>query len=302
MRIDTHAASEMPTAWPTQRLTVRGLDYALTDTGGDGPAVLLLHGWPDDRSLWRHQIPYLPQRGFRVIAVDWPSHGDSTRGVPVARHHVRELGLDTVALLDALGIAQAHLIAHDYGATVSWETMADHPHRFLSYCAISVGHSLEIVGDILRGALRRYLWLILHGMPRTSRAWYLSHNARRFRRAFASHPDADRILSRLTDGGEQTFWTVWERANPAWEVLWRYASSRRQRIPLPVLGIYSRQDEWMTEGQMQRSCKHVSGPWRYESLDGGHWLLQHPQAINALLGDWLAECERTQGSISIASP
>lgn len=292
-------------SWGTTRYSIRGLDYALTDTGGNGPAVMLLHGWPDERSIWRHQIAFLAQRGFRVIAVDWPSHGQSARGVPVARHHVRELGLDTVALLDTLGIDRAHLVAHDYGATVSWETVADRPHRFLSYCAISVGHSLEIVGDILRGALFRYVWLILHGMPRMSRAWYLSRDARRYRRAFASHPDANLILSRLNDRSEQTFWTVWESANPAWDVLWRYAFSRRRSIPLPVLGIYSTQDEWMTEGQMQRSGRHVSGPWRYERLDGGHWVpLQHPDAINALLGDWLAEREqrRTQGSISIASP
>jgi pimeloyl-ACP methyl ester carboxylesterase len=292
-------------SWETARYSIRGIDYALTDTGGDGPAVMLLHGWPDDRSLWRHQGPYLAQRGFRVIAVDWPSHGDSARGVPVARHHVRELGLDTVALLDALGVDKVHLVAHDYGATVSWETVADHPQRFHSYCAISVGHSLEIVGDILRGRLFGYLWLILHGMPRTSRAWYLSRDARRFRRAFASHPDASRILSRLTDGGEQTFWTVWEQANPAWEVLWRYLRSRRRSIPVPVLGVYSTQDEWMSEAQMRRSGAHVSAAWRYERLDGGHWVpLQHPDAVNALLGDWLAEqtADQPQGSISIASP
>lgn len=269
---------------------LRGIRYAYTDTGGGGPAVLLLHGWPDDRSLWRHQLSALTDRGYRVVALDWPGHGGSDIPTDRRRYAIPELGLDTVAALDALDIERAHLVAHDYGATVSWETAAVHPERFESFCAISVGHSVEIVRDILRGHVLHYTWLVLHGMPWASRAWYLASDARRFRRAFADHPDADVVLARLTGGGDQTFWTIWERANPSHEVLWRQIvrGARRRRLPMPAMGVYGLQDPLMTEGQMRRSGRYVDGPWRHEVLEGGHWLpLKRAEAVNDLLLDWL---------------
>ena len=193
-------------------------------------------------------------------------------------------------MLDQLGIERAHLIAHDYGATVSWETVVNYPERFLSYCAISVGHSAEILKDILRGSLFRYLWLILHGMPRLSRFLYLRRNAKRFHEKFASHPDKERILTKLEEGRDLRFWTVWEQANPAAEVVYRQfiRGERKRTIPLPVLGIYSNEDEWMTEGQMKRSSVYTTKSWRYERLEGGHWVqLEQSDRINAILSRWL---------------
>ena len=282
------------TAFVSQRVRVRGVDYAFTDTGNSGFPVILLHGWPDDRSIWRYQLPYLQSQGFRVISVDWIGHGESAIPADNSRYRISELGADTIALLDALQLDRVHLIAHDYGATVSWETVANHPARFSSYCALSVGHTVEILQDIAIGHLGRYLWLILHGMDRASRYWYLSNEAKRFRHKFASHPDAERILAKLTDGSDTKFWTIWEKANPSYDAIYRHflTEQRQKRITVPTLGLYSRDDEWMTEGQLARSYKHVDAPWRYEAIRGGHWVqLERPDNVNAILGSWLAQVE-----------
>ena len=279
------------TAIATQLIHVRGVDYALTDTQTPGPPVLLLHGWPDNRTIWRHQLEYLSSLGFRAIAVDWIGHGDSSIPTDVGRYHVNELGADTIALLDALQIDQVHLIAHDYGATVSWETVANYPQRFLSYCALSVGHSVEILRDIATGHLMHYLWLILHGLDRASRYWYLSHDAKRFRHKFASHPDAEAVLARLTGDDDTTFWSIWERANPSYDVFYRQflAGQRQKHLTVPTLGLYGSDDEWMTAGQLSRCYKYVDAVWRYESIRGGHWVqLECPDAVNAILESWLS--------------
>jgi pimeloyl-ACP methyl ester carboxylesterase len=279
----------------SKRISIRGVDYAITDTGNSGSPVMLLHGWPDDRTIWRYQIPYLRSLGFRAISVDWIGHGESSKPIDVKRYHVSEVGADTIALLDALQIDRAHLIAHDYGATVSWETVANYPNRFSSYCAVSVGHSVEILQDIVRGNLLRYLWLILHGMDFISRYWYLSNGARRFRDKFASHPDAARILAKLTDGSDSGFWTIWERANPSYDVIYRhlFKGQRRKKLSIPTMGLYSLDDEWMTEGQLSRCHKYVDATWRYECVDGGHWIqLERPEAVNQILGSWLLSVER----------
>lgn len=263
-------------------LDINGERYQVRDSKGSGPAVLLLHGWPDDSTLWRYQQRDLAAAGYRPIAVDWLCHGgSSTPSDPQRRCSIPNLGRDTIAILDALDIRRAHLVAHDYGATVSWETVANFPDRFMTYTAISVGHSLQILGDIFRGAALRYHWLILHGLRRSVR-YYLADDARRFWTKFASHPDAQHVLERLRSD-DTTFFTVWESANPAPAVTLRLLRNP-VRVPIPTLGIYSTQDEWMTPGQLQRSGRYVTGPWQYEGINGGHWVpLEQPAAVNSLL-------------------
>ncbi|WP_299609587.1 alpha/beta hydrolase [uncultured Tateyamaria sp.] len=272
------------------RHAVRGETYAVTDTGGDGPVVLLMHGWPDERTIWRYQIPALHAAGFRVVAVDWIGHGDSSIPTSKRRYRIPEVGRDLDALLDALGVQKCHLIAHDYGATVCWEFAANFGHRLHSYCAISVGPSIEILVDILKGHPLHYHWLILHGMDRLSRWVYLRKDKRRFRSKFGSHVDAERLLGRLQSGQDQTFWTIWEKANPAYDVTLRWLLfGRRKKITVPTLGLYSTDDEWMTRGQMQRAGRHIDAAWHFKTMECGHWLqLERPEETNDLLLGWLA--------------
>lgn len=191
-------------------------------------------------------------------------------------------------ICEALRLDRPHLVAHDYGATIAWEAAALYPECFRSFAAVSVGHSMALLRDIVFHPLR-YSWLVLHGMPRVSRAWYLSRDARRFRRAFADHPDAERILQKLTNGN-YLFWTVWERANPAPAVLARhlFGKLRNRQVQVPTLGVYGENDPYMTPAQMIRSRRYVVGEWRHETLKGGHWLpLETPQAVNDLLVEWM---------------
>lgn len=269
-------------------ITIRDIDYAYSDTGSDGDPVLFLHGWPDDRTIWRNQLAALSASRFRAVALDWPAHGESSVPTHVRRLAAPELCSDLPMICEALSLDRPHLVAHDYGATIAWEAVALHPERFRSFAAVSVGHSMALMRDIALHPLR-YSWLVLHGMPRASRAWYLSGDARRFRRAFADHPDAERILQRLINGND-LFWTVWERANPAPAVLARhlFGKLRQKLVSIPTLAIYGEADPYMTPTQMSRSRRYVTGAWRHEILKGGYWLpLETPQSINELLVEWM---------------
>jgi epoxide hydrolase 4 len=276
-----------------KQISVNGETYFVRDSGGDGAAVLLLHGWPDDGTVWRHQIDHLSRVGYRVICPDWLCHGKSSVPKNVSRCNRFQLARDTVSLLDALNIRRAHLIAHDYGATVSWETARLYPDRFYSFVALSVGHSYQILKEILTGHALNYTWLILHGLTWSHR-FYLSDNAKPFKKKFVHHPDADRILEKLTGDGDKTFFTVWERANSAVSVAAEFVVSLFQKkpvIPLPTLAIYSENDVWMTPGQLEKSAQYVSGDWNYVSLKNcDHWLqLERPDDVNTLLSDWLSK-------------
>jgi pimeloyl-ACP methyl ester carboxylesterase len=106
---------------------------------GTGPAVLLLHGFPDSRHVWRHVAPVLVSAGFRVIAPDLLGFGDAPRPAE-ARHYRRALLiLDVINLLDALGIAKTHIVGHDCGAALTWRLAGSYADRFDRVAALSVG-------------------------------------------------------------------------------------------------------------------------------------------------------------------
>src|SRR5271166_4332693 len=126
---------------------------------GSGPDVLL-HGFPDTRHLWRNQVPALVAAGFRVIAPDLRGYGRTQ--IPdggVASCRIETLVADVKALLDALGVAKARLVAHDWGAVIGWRVAIAHPERVDRYVAVPVGHPTAYA----RGGLRQKLmgWYIL---------------------------------------------------------------------------------------------------------------------------------------------
>jgi pimeloyl-ACP methyl ester carboxylesterase len=74
---------------------------------GDGTPVLMLHGWPDSARLWRHQVPVLAGRGYRVITPDLRGFGRSEQPAEVRSYSLRNVVGDITALLDALGVPEA---------------------------------------------------------------------------------------------------------------------------------------------------------------------------------------------------
>jgi pimeloyl-ACP methyl ester carboxylesterase len=94
--------------------------------GGDGPAVLLVHGWPETWYAWRHVMPALA-KDFTVIAVDQRGMGLSDK--PETGYDTRTLGNDLIALMDALGHDRFAVVGHDTGFAISYALAADHPDR-----------------------------------------------------------------------------------------------------------------------------------------------------------------------------
>lgn len=274
-----------------RHLEVNGERYFVRDSGAGDTAVLLLHGWPDDGTVWRHQIKFLTDAGYRVICPDWIGHGRSSIPVDVSRYNRYRLAEDTVGLLDALNLDKVHLVAHDYGATVSWETARLYGTRFHSFVALSVGHAYRIVKEILGGRALRYYWLVLHGLN-WSRRYYLQNEAKTFRKKFTGHPDAEYILDKLCGDGNKTFFTLWEQANPALPVALEFFFHNRKdfaKVTIPTLGIYSENDVWMTKGQLEKSGEYVTGEWKFVELKKcDHWLqLERPDEVNNVLLQWL---------------
>jgi pimeloyl-ACP methyl ester carboxylesterase len=141
----------------TSNLTVGGLSFSVEDTGGDGPSVLLLHGFPDSKALWRHQIPALAAAGYRVIAPDLRGFGASDRPEGVEHYRMELLAGDVLGILDALDIGSATVVGHDWGSALGWGLAGLAPERVGRFVALSVGHPSTYMADLRQLELSWYM-------------------------------------------------------------------------------------------------------------------------------------------------
>lgn len=122
----------------SRSVRVAGESFPVVDAG-TGVPVLLLHGFPDSRHLWRHQVTALLAAGYRVLVPDLRGFGDAPRPAEVAAYRRPRLVADVIGLLDALGVHRVHLVGHDFGASLAWTLAGTFPDRFDRVVALSVG-------------------------------------------------------------------------------------------------------------------------------------------------------------------
>jgi pimeloyl-ACP methyl ester carboxylesterase len=107
---------------------------------GEGPLVVLVHGWPESWYSWRHQMAALAEAGYRVAAPDVRGYGGSDKPNAIEAYAIKEMCADIAGLITALGESQAILVGHDWGAPIVWNTSLFHPERVRAVAGLSVPH------------------------------------------------------------------------------------------------------------------------------------------------------------------
>jgi pimeloyl-ACP methyl ester carboxylesterase len=138
--------------WAHRDVYANGIRLHVAETG-DGPLVLLLHGFAEFWWSWRHQLTALAEAGFRVAAVDLRGYGDSDK--PPRGYDAWTLAGDVAGLVKSLGEDKAHLVGHAWGGLLAWTVGAMHPRVVHSVTAIAAPHPMALRSQIRRSALRR---------------------------------------------------------------------------------------------------------------------------------------------------
>lgn len=142
-------------------IKANGLDFAC-DVAGESPDVALcLHGFPESRFSWRHQLPVLAEAGWRAVAPDLRGYGQSSRPSGKANFHIDHLVDDVVGMFDALKPRRKLLIAHDWGAIIAWVVAMRRAVDLDGLIIMNVPHP-TVFGD-----------LISHYWPQRLKSWYV---------------------------------------------------------------------------------------------------------------------------------
>jgi pimeloyl-ACP methyl ester carboxylesterase len=121
----------------TRTISANGIELFLREQG-QGPLVVLCHGWPELSYSWRHQISGIADAGFHVVAPDMRGYGRSSAPADVNAYSIFDTVGDMVGLVTALGEKQAVIVGHDWGAPVAWHAALFRPDMFTKVAGLSV--------------------------------------------------------------------------------------------------------------------------------------------------------------------
>jgi pimeloyl-ACP methyl ester carboxylesterase len=255
---------------------------------GEGQPVLLLHGFPDSSQGWRHQVEALVAAGMRAIAPDLRGFGESDKPIGVEKYGIGRSVADLVSALDELGVERTHVVGHDWGAGLAWSLAAFVPARVDRLVALSVGHPQMYREPSLEQRAKGWYQLLFQ-FEGVAEELLARNDWRLFRELLDGARDTERFLTDLSRPGALTAALNWYRANsdPSHELQPR---KDFPTVSAPTLALWSSGDAYLTERPVLESTHYVTGPWRYERIDGaGHWMqVDAPGRVNELLLEFLA--------------
>jgi pimeloyl-ACP methyl ester carboxylesterase len=151
--------------WHSRVVNAGGARIHLVEAG-EGPLVLLCHGFPESWYSWRHQIEALADAGYRVAALDMRGYGRSAHPERVDEYRLPALVADCVGVVEALGATNAVIVGHDWGAPVAWTSAWTRPDVFRAAVGLSVPFggravvslpTISTFGDLRPSVVHRYM-------------------------------------------------------------------------------------------------------------------------------------------------
>lgn len=184
------------------RITSNGIQMRVADMG-EGPVVLMAHGWPESWYSWRHQIKALAAAGYRVLVPDMRGYGDTDAPEDVTSYNQVNLAADMIGILDALDIGQATMVGHDWGSPVAAHTVLLYPDRFNGLVLLSVPHGgrgpVNPI-DAMRAATGdNFFYMVYHNEPGGVAEAEYDSDPRGFLSRIYTSPDTPREPPEVTD-------------------------------------------------------------------------------------------------------
>jgi epoxide hydrolase 4 len=272
---------------------------------GEGPLVVLLHGFPDFWLSWRFQITGLAAAGFRVVAPDMRGYNLSSRPPAVADYDIDLLSADIRELIRERGAERAFLAGHDWGAAVAWTTAAQHPEAVERLAILNVPHPRRMLHGLRRPRqLLKSWYMFFFQLPWLPERLLSARNWRAFRYGFEhdarpgafTREDIERYVEAWSQPGAVTAMLNYYRA--VFRQSPKRAESRIRPVTAPTLVIWGERDRYLGVELAEpdrADVPNLEGVVRIP--DASHWV-QHdqPERVTELLADFFKGAQRRAGS------
>jgi epoxide hydrolase 4 len=263
---------------------------------GEGPLVVLLHGFPEFWFEWREQIPALADAGFRVVAPDMRGYNLSSKPSGIASYKSEAVANDIAALIRHLGEESAVLVGHDWGAAIAWFVAMEHPEVVKRLTIINLPHPKRMLQGLRTPRQIRKSWyMFFFQLPFIAEKALARGDFAALRKAFKTDPKrpySDEDLVRYMEAWRQPgaltgmlnyYRAAFQRTNPR-------AAASLPKIEAPVMVIWGKQDSALGSELAEPPPELVPNV-RMEWLpDASHWSPHdEPEKVSSLLIDFARE-------------
>jgi pimeloyl-ACP methyl ester carboxylesterase len=262
-------------------------------TQGEGPLMVLLHGFPEFWYSWRHQIPFLAEHGYMVVAPDLRGYNESDK--PRTGYNVSTLLRDIVGLISGLERDRAIIVGHDWGGALAWAFAARYPQMTERLIVLNAPHPAAFARELRTLSQLRKSWYMFFFQLPWLPEYVLGHNHAAllgrilYRTAVQKSAFPPEVIERYREAmskpGALTGGINYYRA--------AFRRSRRPRrgaatINVPTLLIWGEQDFALGVELTHGIEQWVPGIQIKRLPDSGHWAQQEkPDAVNALILEFL---------------
>jgi pimeloyl-ACP methyl ester carboxylesterase len=262
---------------------------------GDGPLIVLLHGFPEFWYGWRLQIAPLAAAGFRVVAPDMRGYNLSSRPASVAAYSADKLADDMRGLIRERGAESALVVGHDWGGSVAWTLAMNHPEVVDRLAILDAAHPRSLQKGLRnpRQLMRSwyFFFFALPGLPeRIVRARRFRFFRRFLRDARPTYTpeETDRYIEAWSQPGAPTAMINYYRCSV--RTPQKEAKAAIRPISAPTLLIWGERDRYLGPGVREPDRDDVPNLDRVEQLrDASHWVHHdEPERVTQLLVDFFA--------------
>jgi pimeloyl-ACP methyl ester carboxylesterase len=282
----------------TRFVEANGFRFAVDEAGEGDHLALCLHGFPESRFSWRHQIPLLAEMGYRVWAPDLRGYGETEpKPKDVPPYLIDRLMEDVAALIDVSGARKVTLIGHDWGAGLAWTFAANAPRPLERLVIMNVPHPAVMNAHLRKSwaQLKKSWYMFFFQLPGIPERAMTAKDARAIRGAFydmavdKTHFTADVLDRYARDAqrpGAMTGMINWYRA--AFRLQGKLAGPWPM-IETPTLIIWGEEDSVLGVELLDGTDAHVRD-LTIKRLPGvSHWVQQEaPEKVNPILKGWLS--------------
>ena len=292
---------------------------------GEGPAIILLHGFPELAYSWRHQLPALAEAGYRAIAPDQRGYGNTAVPPNVSDYRIEELIGDVHGLLDALDLESATFIGHDWGAILLWYMATLAPERIEKLIILNIPYFRRPPIDPITMMRERYgdgFYIVnFQDSDEADRAFaedpahffdVVMRHQQISRQRFDSLPAERKVVNFIRSLGQERHFgepllrkaerdyyaTAFARSGFTgpinwyrnWTHNWRMTEGIDPTVTIPTLFIGAVDDIIVAPEQIEAMKPMVTDLTIRMLEDCGHWSQQEkPAGVNRLILDWLVQ-------------
>lgn len=251
-------------------------------TSGQGPLLVLLHGFPDYWYTWRDQIPALAKH-YQVVAVDLRGYNLSDKPEGVDTYSMDKLVGDVAAVLEHFKQPKAVIVGHDWGGAIAWTFAMTHPDKTDRLIVLNLPHLRCLLRELANNPAQEKASAYARNFQQPEAAKSLKPEQLAF---WVREPDArkkyEEAFKRSSLEGMLNYYKANYPRAP-------YTPGAFPQIKCPVLQIHGMKDQFLLPGALNDTWKYLDGEWTLVTFPKAAHFVQRdaPKEVSRTMVDWL---------------